>query len=151
MSTLYNQAVAVNYNKVQTSTNLGGRELKFYVLYAFEDFYLGDPALSVITHGAPNATPNGYNRLWSEPGSRYEQAVHGIQQYAELFFLGEPTQRSAPGNYEQESFVFAVAVNTTTVYDDPKASLSQGLIEALGHDNFDIAEMAAVGNTFETI
>jgi hypothetical protein len=146
MSTLYDQPVAVNYNKVQTSTNLGGRELKFYVLYAYEDFYLGDPALSYNPAGS-----KGYNILWSDSGSRYEQAVHGIQQYAELFFLGEPTQKVGDGNQE-ESFVFAVAVNTSLNTElDTKASLAQGVYEALGHDNFYIAEMAAVGQTFETI
>jgi hypothetical protein len=140
MPSLYDQSVAVNYNKVQTSTNLGGRELKFYVLYAYEDFYLGDPALSNNPVGS-----EGYNRLWTEPGSRYEQAVHGIQQYAELFFLGEPEQRVGMGN-EEESFVFAVAANTSTDYDGVKASISRGIFEALGHGDFDIYEMVAVGD-----
>jgi len=159
MPSLYNQPVAVNYNKIQTSTNLGGRELVFLVLYAYEDFYAGDPALSENPAGS-----TGYNRLWTETGSRYEQAVHGIQQYAELFFLGEPTQTTNTGNYEEENFVFAIAVDTRSdwAYDDggidPELSenpepgtLWYGIKEALGHTQFSILPMAASGDVFETI
>jgi len=159
MPELYNTQLAANYNKVQTSTNLGGRELKFLTLYAYEDFYAGDPELSNNPPGS-----KGYNLLWSEPGSRYEQAVRGIQEYAELFFLGEPKQVGSEGTGTEESFVFAIAVDTRSDWDyndddiDPEirenpesGTLWYALKETLGHNDFNIVPMIAVGDTIQTI
>lgn len=161
MPSLYNQQVAQNYNKAYPSTNLGGRELVFLVLSAWEDFYAGDPALSAIGTDPGVQDTGGYNRLWTEPGSRFEKAVNGIQQYAELFFLGEPTPAATPtaGLRPEETFVFAIAVDTRSDYlyndedIDPEISenpepgtLWYGIKEALGHSDFNIYKMDAVGD-----
>jgi hypothetical protein len=146
MPELYNTQLAANYNKVQTSTNLGGRQLQFYVLYAYEDFYAGDPELSYNPPGS-----RGYDLLWSEPGSRYEQAVRGIQENAELFFLGEPKPTGSEGTGTEESFVFAVAIDTSVPYEmADTATIARGLVDSLGHDAFSIVPMVAIGDTIQT-
>lgn len=164
MPSLYNQQVAQNYNKAQTRSNFGGREVTFLVLYAYEDWYAGDPALSAIGNNYPgfDRDTGGYNRLWSEPGSRYEIAVNAIGSVAELFFLGEPRQAGSDGDHPaEESFVFAIATDTRNnwwytenggdeevdEYHEAQ-SLYNALADALGHDAFGIYEMQANGDYF---
>lgn len=147
MPELYNTQLSANYNKVQTSTNLGGREIQFYTLYAFEDFYAGDPELSYEPSGSV-----GYNRLWSEPGSRYEQAVRGIQSVAELFFLGEPKQVGSEGTYTEEAFVFAVAIDTSIPAEPAYTNnIAYAVAQSLGHYDVNVVPMIAVGDIIETI
>jgi len=87
MSDLYNTALGKNTLVAKPTSNLGTRELTFMCLAADADYW--------------------NNGNYSESNSDYAKAVQAIQLSAELFFLGAPSA-SVP-----DSFVFAIAVNTT--------------------------------------
>lgn len=83
------------------------------------------------------------NGNYSNPDSRYAAAVRGIQQYAELFFLGPPSASNTDG------FVFAVATDTSTRDVSNKASITQGVVEALGHSAFAVIEIQSQGDIIQ--
>lgn len=125
MRDLYDSPLAQNARKTYPSSQFGTRQLQFYRLGAAENFW------------------NDGN--YSDPDSRYAAAVRGIQQYAELFFLGAPNASDVDG------FVFAVADNTSVNYgeNELQSSIIVGLYEALDHTMVGITKIQGVGDIIQ--
>lgn len=98
MADLYNSDLGGNTRKVQPTSLLGTRKLKFFSIWFDYNMYTDD--------GAVNFPARGY----TNPGSLYWYVVKCLQEVGEIYMLGAPT------TLDTQEFVFAIADETAEWY-----------------------------------
>ena len=95
--------VGQNARKATPSSLFGTRELKFFAIGADYDFYHDD----LITAEGDEGVNADLTESYTKPNSLYSQIVRALQTGGELFYL------APPNSFDVNSFVFAIALDTS--------------------------------------